>query len=71
MSPRPPVPPPDDLAQDLRAVAVEKAVVDARLKEAVFAAIDAGGSVREVARLGQIAPSTVQLWIRDRLPSHD
>ncbi len=50
----------------LRAAGEQRVAADAQLRAAVLAAVDTGGSIREVARLGQLSTHTVQQWLRDR-----
>jgi hypothetical protein len=66
MSPRPRNEIPDDLAVRLAKVTAAKAVADAEHKAAVLAALDAGGSVRRVADLAGLSPTTVQNWKAER-----
>ena len=66
MSPRPKQPPAGEVAELLRAAGEQRVAADAQLRAAVLAAVDAGGSIREVARLGQLSTHTVQQWLRDR-----
>jgi len=58
---------PADMSADLLRVAGEaKVSADVKLKAAVIAASAAGGSVREIARLAQLGPSTVQAWLHEQ-----
>ncbi len=42
---------------------------DAELRAAVYAAKDAGGSVRVIAEAARLSTRTIQNWLRDR-PQH-
>jgi transposase-like protein len=57
---------PTEAAARIRAARDAKTVADAELRAAVVAALEAGGSVREVAKVAGLNPDTVQRWSQDR-----
>lgn len=50
----------------IRAANAARDAADAALRAAVIAALEAGGSIREVAKAAGLSPSTVQRWSNER-----
>ncbi|MDN4616386.1 hypothetical protein P5G50_18215 [Leifsonia sp. F6_8S_P_1B] len=58
--------PPEPALQRLREAGEKRAEADAELRAAVYAAKDAGGSVRVIAEEARISTNTVQVWLKQR-----
>ncbi|TAJ21797.1 MAG: hypothetical protein EPO65_00420 [Dehalococcoidia bacterium] len=63
--PRPRGEVPAEQLRELRRARTASDRAQARLREAVVAAIEAGGSYTAVAEAAGLAKSTVQLWAKD------
>lgn len=66
VSPRHKEQPDENELNRLRKAGADRIRADAELRAAVYAARDAGGSVRTIAEAGQISTRTVQNWLSDR-----
>lgn len=65
VTPRPRKLPDPDVLERLRGVGQLRAAVEIEIRAAVAAASEAGGSVRVIAEIAQVAPGTVQQWLKD------
>lgn len=58
--------PDDEAVEKLVRAAEARRHAEAELREAVYAASDAGGSIRVIAELAQVGTRTVQDWLKNR-----
>ena len=58
--------PDDKTVARLERAAKRKQAADEELRAAVYAAADAGGSIRVIAEFAQLSTSTVRIWLKQR-----
>ena len=58
--------PDDQSVARLQRAAQQRKDIEEELRQAVFAALDSGGSYRVVAELAGVSTRTIQNWLKDR-----